>query len=402
MGGILIVGGGQASASLAEKLRGLGYEGEVTIVGEEPVPPYERPPLSKAYLMGEQERERLFLRPEAIYADKKIGLNLGARVTAIEPEARTATLEGGEVLEWEQLALVTGSVPIRLPARIGGDLGGIFTVRTLADIDAMKPLFREGARVLVVGGGYIGLEAAAVASKLGLKVTVVEMAERILGRVACPETADVIRAKHLAHGVDLREGTGLERLEGEGNVSRAHLTDGSDLEVDFVIAGIGIRPDTALAEAAGIALDNGIATDAMGRTSAPGVWAAGDCASFPWKGGRMRLESVQNAIDQAECVAANMLGADKPYEPVPWFWSDQYDLKLQIAGLGGGYDRIVVRQGEGSVSHWYFQDITLLAVDAVNAPRDFMVGKRLLEMGKTADPDVVADPGADLKALLKR
>ncbi|MDH5454199.1 MAG: FAD-dependent oxidoreductase, partial [Paracoccaceae bacterium] len=242
MGGIVIVGGGQAGASLAEKLRGLGYQGEVTIVGAEPVPPYERPPLSKAYLMGEQEKERLFLRPEAIYAEKKIGLRLGMRVASIDPEAKTATFEGGEVLDWEQLALVTGSVPIRLPAKIGGDLDGVYTVRTLADIDAMKPLFRDGARALVVGGGYIGLEAAAVASKLGLNVTVVEMAERILGRVACPETAEVIRAEHQAHGVDLREGTGLERLEGEGRVSRAVLTDGSVLDVDFVIAGIGIRP----------------------------------------------------------------------------------------------------------------------------------------------------------------
>ena len=221
MGGILIVGGGQAGASLAEKLRGLGYEGKVTIVGAEPVPPYERPPLSKAYLMGEQEKERLFLRPETIYADRNIALRLGTRVTAIDPEAKTATLEGGDVLDWEQLALVTGSLPIRLPAKIGGGLNGVHTVRTLADIDAMKPLFREGARVLVVGGGYIGLEAAAVAAKLSLGVTVVEMAERILGRVASKETADVIRAEHLAHGVDLREAVGLDHLEGAERVSKA-------------------------------------------------------------------------------------------------------------------------------------------------------------------------------------
>lgn len=402
MGGILIVGGGQAGSSLAQKLRSLGYEGEVMLVGAEPVPPYERPPLSKGYLLGEQEKERLFLRPEAIYAEKGIALRLGTRVTAIDPAAKTATLESGETLDWEQLALVTGSVPIRLPAHVGGDLGGVYTVRTLADIDAMKPLFREGARVLVVGGGYIGLEAAAVASKLGLRVTVAEMAIRILGRVASPETADVIREEHRAHSVDLREGVGLTRLDGEeGRVVRAHLTNGEALNVDFVIVGIGIRPDTALAEAAGIALDNGIAVDEFGRTSAPGVWAAGDCVSFPWKGGRLRLESVQNAIDQAECVAENMLGAMKPYVPVPWFWSDQYDLKLQIAGLNTGYDRVVVRKSETGISHWYFAGERLLAVDAINAARDYMVGKRLLEAGKTVDPDAIGDPSTDLKALLR-
>ena len=400
MSGIVIVGAGQAGASLAEKLRAEGYPGPVTLIGEEPVPPYERPPLSKAYLLGEQEKERLFLRPEAIYAEKDITLRLGARVTGIDPAAKTITI-GSETLGYDQLALVTGSVPIALPAKIGGDLGGVFTVRTLADIDAIKPRFREGASVLVVGGGYIGLEAAAVAAKLGLKVTLVEMAERILGRVASSETADLIRAEHKAHGVDIREGVGLERLTGEGEVSGAILTDGTELAVDFVIAGIGIRPATALAEAAGLTCENGIAVDEFGRTSVPGIWAAGDCASFPYKGKRLRLESVQNAIDQAQAVAANMLGANTAYVPYPWFWSDQYDLKLQIAGLNTGYDNIVVRTANDSTSYWYFKDNTLLAVDAINAPRDYMVAKRLLEMGRTADKQAVADPETNMKSLLK-
>ncbi len=400
MSDTLIIGAGQAAASLAQKLRALGAEGAITIIGEEPVPPYERPPLSKGYLLGEQARERLFLRPAEIYAEKGIDLRLGTRVTAIDADVKTVTL-GDDTLSFDQLALTTGSVPIRLPARIGGDLSGVFTVRTLADIDAMSPHFVEGARVLVVGGGYIGLEAAAVAAKLGLKVTLVEMAERILGRVAAPETADVIRAAHLAHGVDLREGVGLERLTGDDGVTGAVLTDGSEVAADFVIVGIGIRPATALAEEAGIACDNGIAVDEFGRTSAPDVWAAGDCTSFPYGDGRLRLESVQNAIDQAEAVAANMLGAETPYRPYPWFWSDQYDLKLQIAGLNAGYTD-VVRRGEGeSVSHWYFRDGVFLAVDAINAPRDYMVGKRLLEAGKTISPEAVADPETDLKALLK-
>ena len=401
MSGIVIVGAGQAGAALAETLRARGYGGPGTAIGAEMDPPYERPPLSKAYLLGEMARERLYLRPEAIYAEKDIRLMLGAPVTHLDTDARTVTV-GGETLGYDQLALTTGSVPNRLPAAIGGDLGHVFTVRSLADIDRMQPFFERNARVLVVGGGYIGLEAAAVAAKLGLRVVVAEMAERILGRVAAPETADVIRAEHLSHGVDIREGVGLERLTGrEGVVTGAVLTDGTTLEIDFAIVGTGIRPDTRLAEEAGIACDNGIAVDEMGRTSAAHVWAAGDCTSFPYQGGRLRLESVQNAIDQAQAVAANMLGADTPYVPFPWFWSDQYDLKLQIAGLNTGYDRVVRRGGDGAVSHWYYLGDRLLAVDAVNAPRDYMVGKRLLEMGKTADPAVIADPETNLKALLK-
>ncbi len=400
MSGIIIIGAGQAGASLAQKLRTDGYDGDVTLIGDEPVPPYERPPLSKGYLLGDQAKERLFLRPEAIYAEKNITLRLGTPVSAIDPGAKTVAL-GADTLSYDQLALVTGSVPITLPAAIGGALDGVFTVRTLADIDTMQPRFIKDARVLVVGGGYIGLEAAAVAAKLGLKVTVVEMANRILGRVASPETADVVRQAHLAHGVDLREGVGLDRLIGDTHVTGAMLTDGTELDVDFVIAGIGIRPATALAEAAGIACDNGIAVDDKGRTSQADIWAAGDCASFPYKGGRLRLESVQNAIDQAEAVAANMLGADTPYVPYPWFWSDQYDMKLQIAGLNTGYDRVVVRQGDLGVSHWYFKEDQFLAVDAINAPRDYMVGKRLLEMGLNTDPETVANPETNLKSLLR-
>ena len=401
MGGIVIVGAGQAGSSLAEALRAKGYEGEVTLIGAETDPPYERPPLSKAYLMGEMERERLYLRPKAIYAEKGITLKLGEPVEHIDTAGKTVTI-GGEKLSYDQLALTTGSVPNRLPARIGGDLQGVFTVRSLADIDRMQPLFTRNARALVVGGGYIGLEAAAVAAKLGLQVVLVEMTKRILGRVAAPETADVIREAHKSHGVDIREGTGLDSLIGEdGRVTRAKLTDGTDLDVDFVIVGTGIRPDTRLAEEAGIACENGIVVDQFGQTSAEAVWSAGDCASFPYKGGMLRLESVQNAIDQAQAVAANMLGAEAPYKPYPWFWSDQYDLKLQIAGLNTGYDRIVVRTTGAAVSHWYFKGDQLLAVDAVNAPRDYMVGKRLLEMGKTADPAAIENPETELKLLLK-
>jgi 3-phenylpropionate/trans-cinnamate dioxygenase ferredoxin reductase subunit len=397
---VAIVGAGQAGASLAARLRTLGWDGEITIFGEEPVPPYQRPPLSKKYLLGEMEEERLYLRPEAFYGEQHIALRLGAPVTAVDPAAKRLAVGGAEV-PWDQLALVTGSVPRRLPAAIGGALPGVFTVRTLADIDAMRPRFREGARVLIVGGGYIGLEAAAVAAQKGLEATLVEMAPRILQRVACPETSAWFRELHARHGVDIREGTGLVRLTGEDCVTGAELSDGSTVAADFVIVGVGIAPATALAEAAGIACDNGIAADTFGHTSAAGVWTAGDCASFPWKGGRLRLESVQNAIDMAEAVAANMLGAGRPYAPVPWFWSDQYDVALQIAGLNTGYDRVVVRDSGAARSHWYYRGEEFLAVDAMNDARAYMVGKRLLEAGRSPAPEAVADAATDLKALLK-
>ena len=403
MGGIVVVGGGQAGASLVAKLRALGYDGALTLICAEPVPPYQRPPLSKKYLLGEMEVERLYLRPESFYADEDITLLTGDPVTVIDPAARTVTLGSGTVLDYDQLALTTGSMPRALPPAIGGDLAGVHVVRTLADIDAMAPLVTEGARALIVGGGYIGLEAAAVVRQRGMEVTLIEMAPRILQRVAAEATSDYFRALHEAHGVRILEATGLERLTGEGGaVKRARLSDGTEVAVDLVIAGIGILPDTRLAEAAGLAIDNGIAVDAEGRSSDPAIWAAGDCASFPFRGARMRLESVQNAIDQAECVAANMLGAGLAYDPHPWFWSDQYDVKLQIAGLGAGHDRVAIRPGDrdGAVSHWYYAGDRLLAVDAMNDPRAYMVGKRLIEGGKSPDPETVADPGTDLKTLL--
>jgi 3-phenylpropionate/trans-cinnamate dioxygenase ferredoxin reductase component len=397
---VVIIGAGQAGAALAARLRSLGHQGEIVMLGDEPAPPYQRPPLSKAYLLGEIGEDRLWLRSPDFWAEQKIDLRLGQPVTGIDPVAKTVTV-GGEVLDYDQLALTTGSTPRRLPAAIGGDLAGVYTVRSLADVDTMRAEFQPGRHVIIVGGGYIGLEAAAVASKLGLQVTVLEMAPRILQRVASPETSDHVRALHQAHGVTILEETGLDRLVGTDRVTGARLKDGRELPADFVIVGVGITPNAHLAEAAGLTIDNGIATDEMGRTSDPSIWSAGDCASFPRNGGRIRLESVGNAIDQAEAVAANMLGAGQPYQAKPWFWSDQFDLKLQIAGLNTGYDRIVTRKGEGeAVSFWYYAGDCLLAVDAMNDPRAYMVGKRLIEGGKSPTPEVITQT-PDLKALLK-
>lgn len=398
---VIVVGAGQAGSSCVAKLRNGGFEGKVTLIGAEPVPPYQRPPLSKAYLRREMTRERLYLRPESFYAEQGIDLVMGAPVDAIDLANRQISLRG-RMVGYNDLVLTTGSVPHRLPDRIGGALRGVFGVRDLADVDAMAPRFVKNARVLIVGGGYIGLEAASVAAKSGLEVTLVEMAPRILQRVAAAETSDFFRALHRTHGVDIREGVALDRLVGEASVRAAMLADGTRIDVDFAIVGVGIAPDVALAEAAGIEIDNGIKVDARGRTSARQVWAAGDCASFPYRDSRIRLESVPNAIDQAECVAENIMGAGKDYVAKPWFWSDQYDVKLQIAGLNAGYDHVVTRAGEdGALSIWYYRGDRLLAIDAMNDPRSYMVGKRLIESGKSPDPARVVETGTDIKALLK-
>lgn len=402
MSGIVIAGAGQAGAALAAKLRALGHEGQITIIGDEPVMPYQRPPLSKAYLLGEAGLDKLLLRPDEFYVQHNIKVRTGTRVAAIDREAKIVRLENGDDIPYDQLALTMGSVPNQIPASIGGDLDGVYTIRSLADADAMRHEFAEGRRVLVIGGGYIGLEAAAVAARKGLTVTLVEASERILQRVSAPETSSYFRALHSGRGVDLREGVALKRLIGDasGRVQSAELADGTVLAVDFVIVGVGVRPNTALAEAAGLVIDNGIATNEQGCTSDPSIFAAGDCASFPHKGSRIRLESVGNAISQAELVAENMLGADTTYVPKPWFWSDQYDVKLQIAGLSTGYDRLIQRGEGGVVSHWYYAGDTLVAVDAMNDPGSYMIGKRLIENRKSPDPAAVADPATNLKTLL--
>lgn len=401
MSQFIIIGAGQAGASLVAKLRKEGFDGKITLIGEEDALPYQRPPLSKAYLLGDMTKERLFLRPASFYEENDVELRLGARVQEIDTTQKTVRLEG-ETLTYDQLALTTGSTPQRLPAAIGGELENVFYVRTLADADAMAPHFNSGARVLVVGGGYIGLEAAAVAAKRDVDVTLVEMSDRILQRVAAPETSDYFRDLHTSHGVNIHEGTGLKRLLGKSKVTAAEFTDGTSAAFDFVIVGVGITPNASLAEMAGLDLDNGIKTDTNGRTSNSDIWAAGDCASFPYRNDRIRLESVPNAIEMAENVAENMIGSANTYIPKVWFWSDQYDVKLQIAGLNTGYDHVAVRHGADhlSRSHWYFSGDTLLAVDAMNDPRAYMIGKRLIEAGKSPKINEITDPNTDLKALL--
>ncbi|MEM9523580.1 MAG: FAD-dependent oxidoreductase [Pseudomonadota bacterium] len=398
---IVVVGAGQAGSSLVVKLRKEGFTGPITLIGAEPFPPYQRPPLSKAYLLGETERERLFLRPARYYADADIALKLGVPASDIDLAARTLMV-GDETICYDKLAITTGLDARRLPAEQGGALGNVHIVRTLEQVDALKPRLRAAGHLLVIGGGYIGLEAAAVARKLGLKVTLLEMADRILRRVACRETSDYFRTLHTAHGVDILEGVGLGRLIGDRDVSGAEHDDGVLPDIDIAIVGIGLSPRCEIAEKAGLAMENGVCVDETGRTSDPSVWAAGDCAAISYRGTRIRLESVQNAIEQAETVALNMMGPQISYDPKPWFWSDQYDVKLQIAGLSHGHDRVIVRPGssEGSQSNWCYQGDLLLSVDAMNDPRAYMIGKRLIECGASPAPDLVADPSTQLKSLL--
>lgn len=401
MSHVVVIGAGQAGSSCVAKLRTEGFTGDITLVGGESVPPYQRPPLSKAYLLGDMEKARLYLRPASFYADNDITLRVSTRATSIDTAAKTVTLENTETLHYDHLVLTTGAHPCTLCDTIGGGLENVFCVRDLADADAMAGSFVEGKKALIIGGGYIGLEAAAVATKRGVSVTLIEMSDRILKRVAAPQTSDFFRALHTDHGVDIREGVGLDHLIGDDTVTGAVLSDGTTLEIDFAVVGVGIQPATILAEGAGLTIDNGIATNAFGQTSDPAIWAAGDCASVPVDGQQIRIESVGNAIDQAEVVAKNIVGAQTPYVPKPWFWSDQYDCKLQIAGLNVGFDAVYVRADGAARSHWYYKGDTLLAVDAMNDPRNYMIGKRLIEAGKSPTPSQVTDPETDMKALLK-
>ena len=401
---IIVVGAGQAAAGFAARHVALGNSQPVLLIGDEALPPYDRPPLSKKFLLGDLERERLLLRPVDWYSNANISMRLSTRIDRIDPPARQVVTGDGETLAYDKLLLCTGSSARRLPARLGGDLEGVYTLRTVDDVDRLAPQLTTGRRLLIVGGGYIGLEVAASARRLGVDVTVLEMAQRILQRVAAEATSEYFRRLHTSHGVDLRESTQLVRLlDSGGRVSGAELDTGEVIAVDLVLVGIGGEPNTSLAEAAGLDCNNGIAVDSQCRTSVSHVYAAGDCCSFERDGRRIRLESVQNASDQGQLVAGVLAGKDLHYDAVPWFWSDQYDCSLQIAGLNLGHTETVLRQepGSDSLSVWYYADGRLLAVDAMNDVKADVAGRKLLQTGKSPEPEIIADPATDLKALLK-
>ncbi len=396
----VIVGGGQAGLSAVAKLREASQDAHITLVCAEPQLPYQRPPLSKAYLTGEMPADRLQLRPESWFAENRIDVVLGIRCSGIDRAAQSVLLEDGRALDYNALLLATGSSARHLPEAVGGGLEGVFVLRDAAHSDAIRPYLKSGNAIAIVGGGYIGLEAAAVAAKAGLSVTLFEAGERILQRVAAAATSDYYRNLHTQHGVTLLEGTGVSQLEEQdGHVSAVTTADGTLFSVDAVLVGIGVVPNTDLAEMAGLELDNGIVVDARCQTSDPHIYAAGDCANFPHGGARLRLESVPHAIHQAETAAQNMLGLPTEYHAAPWFWSDQYDVKLQIAGLNQGYDSTITRAGKrpGAQSIWYYQGDKLLAVDAMNDAPSFMIARKVLESGGSIPQHVVEDAASDLK-----
>ena len=401
---IVVVGAGQAAASFISRWTALGNKQPVILIGEEPHPHYQRPPLSKKYLLGELARERLFIRPPEWYVEQAIETRFNTRIESINREQKQVITRTGETIDYDRLILATGSSARQLPASIGGELKSVYTLRSFADIDTMEKEFQPGRKLLIVGGGYIGLEAAAVGRMLGLEVTLLEMADRILQRVAAVPTSDYFRTLHRSKGVDLRESSALSRLiERDGAVVGAELASGEIIDADLVLVGIGGFANTELAEAAGIECDNGIAVDGSCQTSDADIYAAGDCCSFLRDDRRIRLESVQNASDQGDLIARVLSGEDLSYNALPWFWSDQYDCKLQIVGLNQGHNQTVLRQSSdsGSLSVWYYDNDKLLAIDAMNDAKAYAFGRKIIEAGKHPSPAEVADPDTDLKAIAK-
>lgn len=400
MSGIVVIGAGQAAGQAAASLRQEGYEGSITIVGDEAQAPYQRPPLSKAYLSGDVGVDKLLVRPEKFYTDQDVTLRPGTRVESIDPAAKTVTTDQGDSVEYEKLLIATGSRP-RILNIEGSDLNGIHYLRTVDDVDGIREAMKTASKLCIVGGGYIGLEVAAVAKKAGLDVTVLEMESRILQRVTTPEMSEFYHDLHTGRGVNIMVNTGVSGFAGDGHVSTVLCGD-ETIEADLVIVGIGIIPNIELAEAAGLTCDNGIVVDDHCRTSDADIYAAGDCSNHPNPilDRRLRLESVPNAMEQARVACNNMLGGDKVYASVPWFWSDQYELKLQMVGFSADGDHSVVR-GDKSANEFavfYLKDDKVVAVDAVNSPREFMVCKQLY--GKSVDESALADSEVDLKSLL--
>lgn len=381
---IVVVGAGQCGLKAVETLRTSGYDGDLVLIGAEPHAPYQRPPLSKAFLKGEMSRDRLMLKPERFFEEQRIGTRFGQTVASLDPAGHQVTLAGGETLAYDKLLLATGTRAKRIPLA-GVDLAGVFTLRELADVEWISSNLAPGMRISIIGAGYIGLEVAAALRVAGYEITVIECAERILRRVVCREISTFFEGLHRDHGVDIRAPTMPTRIAGTERVEAVELGDGSRIACDAVLIAVGAEPVTDLAEVAGLAVDNGILVDAACRTSAPDIFAAGDCAAFPSAryGRLIRLESVQNAIDQGKAAAQAMLGQPVAYDPLPWFWSDQYHVKLQIVGLSAGYTDVVIDGAptDAGFAVTYLRHGSPVCVDAVNQPRAHMLARRALAAG---------------------
>jgi 3-phenylpropionate/trans-cinnamate dioxygenase ferredoxin reductase subunit len=401
---IVIVGASHAAAQAVDSLRREGHAGRIVLIGDEPQIPYQRPPLSKKYLSGELGADRLWIRPVEFYDRLGVELMLGRRAVRLDRMARTVHLDDGTPIGYGRLLLATGSRarPATVP---GADLQGIHYLRSIADVDGIRAGLVSARRVVIVGAGYIGLECAASCIKLGLQVVVLEMAERVMSRVVAPEMSAFYTDEHRSHGAEIRLGENVTAFEGTGRVRAVRCADGSAHAADLVIVGIGVLPNVELAAEAGIACDNGIAVDEHCRTSDPGVYAIGDCVSQPSLryGRRVRLESVDNAFEQAKTAAANLCGRELVHDKLPWFWSDQYDLKLQIVGLSAGYDRVVLRGdlAARAFSCCYLAGDELIALDAVNHVKDFMSARKLIAGRARFDLARLADASVTLKEAVK-
>ena len=402
---IVIVGAGQAGVQALDTLRRKGFVGEITLVGEEPWLPYQRPPLSKKFLSGSMERERLLIRPEAFFAEHKIRVLRERRVMRIDRAGRAIHLDDGVVVKYDRLLLATGSHPRRSSAP-GADLGGVHFLRNVADVERIRGEFVRGKRLVIVGAGYIGLEVAATASEMGLEVTVLEQAERVLSRVTCPQISSFYQSEHAKHGVRIVCRAQVSEIEGgaDGRVRAVSCDDGSSHPADVALIGIGVNATDVLAQEAGLECANGIVVDQHCRTSDPHIYAAGDCTSHPniHYGRRVRLESVDNAFEQGTSAALNMLGTPTPHDKLPWFWSDQYDLKMIIVGLSQGYDEVVMRGSidARSFSACYLREGELIAVDTVNAPKDQMAARKLVAARARPDRVKLQEPAIPLRDCL--
>ena len=398
--GVVIIGAGQASAVAAATLRKEKYTGSIKIFGDESQPAYDRPPLSKHYLAGDIELPKLLIRPQEFYADNEIDLHTNTRVTSIDTNAKQVVTAADEVYDYDKLVIATGSRARQLNIP-GSDLEGIFYLRTLDDVDQIRQSMTSAKKLCVIGGGYVGLEVAAVAIAAGLDVTVIETQDRILQRVTTPEMSDYYHSLHVGRGVNIMLNTAVTGFDGTGTVSKVLCGDES-VNADMVIIGVGIIPNIEIAQNAGLECDNGILVDDHGQTSNPDIYAAGDCTNHPNRllGRRLRLESVPNAIEQARVACINLLGGDLEYASIPWFWSDQYDLKLQMVGFSSDGEESIVRGDKSTHSFavFHLKEGHVVAVDAVNNPKAFMLGKRLY--GKSVDASALADESVELKSFL--
>jgi 3-phenylpropionate/trans-cinnamate dioxygenase ferredoxin reductase subunit len=393
---VVIAGGGQAGYQTAASLRTEGFDGQITIIGEEPGLPYQRPPLSKAYLLGKQETRHALLRPESFYQANRIDLRTGQRVSAIDRFSRRVELASGGRVAYDTLVLATGARNRILPIQ-GAMLDHVCYLRTLAEAALLRERLAAAAAVAVIGGGFIGLEAAAAARTLGKRVTVIEAQDRLMARVLAPETSGYFLSTHMAQDVAIALTSPAQAITPDGIV----LRDGTLRKADLVVVGIGIVPNTELASEAGLATGNGIAVDEYLRTSDQSIFAIGDCAEYPsaFTGTRVRLESVQNAVDQAACVAKAIAGKPEPYTAAPWFWTDQFDIRLQIAGIASNWDQVVTRGNPESrkFSVFYFERGKLRAVDSINRPAEHLAARKLISARASISPQQAADEGFDLK-----